>query len=491
MPLPAVPFAAVPFAAALVVGPLTGQLPQFVLDTPPAILAQQFDNVSCVDVDGDADLDLFAYSSFGLGGGSIRLLRNDGGNVFTDVSASLPMLGNGATGVSWFDADGDGDLDAFLTVVSAPSIVLRNVGGGAFVIGAQLAGASGQTGSAVADFDGDGDLDVAVSGSALISSRDRVLLNDGTGQFPTEVFLGVPLSSTVVAGDLDLDGDADLVYIDAGAGLRVLRNDGANVFTDVSATQAVMLPGSVPSTGVGLDLEGDGDLDLVLRGGYQGSDTFVRNVGGVLTEIGPLPGPSNSSYLAVGDVDGDGAPDVVRALLPSGIALSRNDGVGGFVDGAARMPPQVIYSWAVALGDLDGDGDEDLVSCLSGAATLVLRNRDVDLQVDAAAIGQPWTCRLRSRPGYATGAQPMRLAVSLARLPQAVTLPAIGQLWLDLTAPHALFDQVAPPVDGTAVFSLSIPNDPALVGVTLHVQGLVARAPGPPRLTAWLPVTIQ
>jgi hypothetical protein len=54
-----------------------------------------------------------------------------------------------------------------------------------------------------------------------------------------------------------------------------------------------------------------------------------------------------------------------------------------------------------------------------------------------------------------------------------------------------LIDDVIAPAAGEVVFPFAIPNGPALVGVTLHVQGLLEQAPGPARLTAYLPVTIQ
>jgi len=379
--------------------PCRSQLPQFVLATPPDLLATQLERVRSVDVDGDGDQDLVAYSGFGVFGSTVALLRNDGVGGFVVDPAAMPALAVGVNGVSCFDADGDGDVDLFLTTVNAPCRVLFNVGGGTFVSGPPIPVANAQTGSAVADFDGDGDLDVVVAGSALVASRDRLLLNDGNGQFPNDLYLGLPLSSTAIVGDLDLDGDPDLVFVDAGSGLRALRNDGALVFVDVSASQVVMLPSAPPATGVGFDLEGDGDLDLVLRGGHNSVDSYVENVAGVLTQIGALPGPASSLDLAVGDVDGDGDADVVRALLPSKIGLSLNDGAGGFVDAGVRMPSQVIYSWFVALSDLDGDGDQDVVTCLPGSSTLALRNRDVDLQATtrgSASRGRAGCARVRA-----------------------------------------------------------------------------------------------
>ena len=98
---------------------------------------------------------------------------------------------------------------------------------------------------------------------------------------------------------------------------------------------------------------------------------------------------------------------------------------------------------------------------------------------------------LGSEPGYATLPHVGRLAIGLAALPQPLALPGLGELWLDLGGPVVRIDGVVPPAAGEVVFPFAIPNGPALVGVTLHVQGLVEQVPGPARLTAHLPVTIQ
>ncbi|MCK5944021.1 MAG: VCBS repeat-containing protein [Planctomycetes bacterium] len=468
------------------------QGPQFVVATPAALASTSWYRSWTVDVDGDGDLDLLGSPSHLIAG--LALLRNDGGGVFIDVTAAnLPTIWSGigaASSVTAFDADGDGDVDLFATATGQPSVLLRNTGGGAFVIGQTIPVAFSQRGSAAADFDGDGDVDVAVCGAALLGSRDRVLLNDGSGQFPSALLLAIPMSTSLVAGDLDLDGDPDLLFFEQVGVHRMLRNDGGLVFTDVTASQLVLGSTAAVMAAVGFDLDQDGDLDLVLRAAAGGADVYVENVGGVLTAVGPLPGGGASDAIAVADVDGDGDLDVLRGSVSAGLELALNDGAGGFVAGAGRLPPQPIASGHVHLADLDGDGDADVISCAAASPTVALRNRDVDLEVGAALVGQPWTCSLRSRPGYATAPELMRLAVGLVRLSQPVALPLVGALWIDLAAPHALFDAFAPQPAGSATFSLSVPNAPALVGVTLHAQGLVGRGAALPRLTAWLPTTI-
>lgn len=127
-----------------------------------------FSSVSWVDYDGDGDLDLFFSGGFDTNGANTQLHRNDGQDRFTPVATAFPFLydlkGN------WGDFDADGDLDVAVTADAAaflpPVRVYRNDGAALFTdIVTRLPSDSGM--SAWADFDNDSDLDLAVSGTRL------------------------------------------------------------------------------------------------------------------------------------------------------------------------------------------------------------------------------------------------------------------------------------------------------------------------------------
>ncbi|MBN4072089.1 VCBS repeat-containing protein, partial [bacterium AH-315-F18] len=210
---------------------------------------------------------------------------------------------------------------------------------------------------AMGDVDGDGDLDM-VEGNYL--SANRVRLNDGKGGFTgTGQALGAyPNTSTVVLGDLDGDGDLDLVtgnYRDVPN--EVLFNDGHGVFTD--SGQALGMYWTL-CLALG-DVDGDGDLDLITGNG--GNDTnylYLNDGNGVFTESGHRFHFSWTKSLNLVDLDGDGDLDLVVGNDIYANRVYFNDGHGVFTDSWQSIGRGATY-W-IALGDVDGDGDLDMVT---------------------------------------------------------------------------------------------------------------------------------
>lgn len=159
-----------------------------------------------------------------------------------------------------------------------------------------------------------------------------------------------------------------------------------------------------------------------------------------------------------------------------------------FTDGATRIGAGNLSVPAVA--DFDADGDTDLIGAESLSSMTTVVNRALDLFVPLPQIGQPWSVALGSQPGYALLDHPCVLAVGLVRWPQPLALPGLGLLWLDPAA-AALFPGLVPAIGGACLFPFVVPAAPSLVGLPLHVQGLVAPLPAGPRLTAVRSVVVQ
>lgn len=234
-------------------------------------------------------------------------------------------------------------------------------------------------GAVLGDIDVDGDLDLVVAnGSALLFtwSGDR---------FDDPVDLGVSGSVAVAIGDIDLDGQPDVVV--ARAGRRDIVLWGAIGVAPGSEGQRTELDGGNPSGGVLIaDLTGDGQPDILRlgRGGPTGTTDVIFAGEGAARSFQPseLPGSGRLSLAAeLADIDGDGLVDiwVTRDVgwLTGGDALySRlGDPTGPWVDISASMGAALeIDGMGVTVGDLDGDSDLDAYVSDIGDNELLIRD---------------------------------------------------------------------------------------------------------------------
>jgi hypothetical protein len=346
------------------------------------------------DVEPDGDLDLVSNAA---------LFRNNGLGVFTAEAAIPWHLPSPFRALA--DVDGDTLLDEVGIASNVPQ-VRRNLGGGQFQdvssswfepharIDRTYGNGYPYHAIAVFDADGDGDPDLVTAGtqgrgttSTTVGIPPRVFLNSNRQRFVEAGQPALPwlptVSRAVAAGDLDDDGDTDLVFgFGWGAlwsGHAVWKQDAAGRF--YGAGSIATGPFS-PVGAFGLaDFDGDQDLDLLALCGSEyvpavGQHSLLLNDGdGSFTSVTATHMPataSNGRACAIGDVDGDGDLDaVVASYGPSGepLILLRNTAGGVFVDASAQLPPTLVGSSAVALRDLDGDGDRDIVALPPSSGT--------------------------------------------------------------------------------------------------------------------------
>lgn len=227
------------------------------------------------------------------------------------------------------DLDGDGDLDLVLKHSFANTIsVLFNQGNGTFAGRSTYAVGDGPTGLALGDLNGDGYLDVVVSN--YWSNSISVLINQGDNTFGdqrTYVTGSGPLR--IVTVDLDGDGDLDLAYTTDEAGtVSVWFNRGDATFDDPANHSIPLASGMSPL--VAGDLDGDGDMDLVAGNRNTGDIAILLNRGNGSFDVRTFSTDGQPRLLALGDLDvsGDGALDLVilsdlrsRANAPEVVVL--------------------------------------------------------------------------------------------------------------------------------------------------------------------------
>jgi hypothetical protein len=144
------------------------------------------------------------------------------------------------------------------------------------------------------------------------------------------------------------------------------------------------------------DVDGDGDLDLV-RACFNLPTTLTLNVGGVFAGAPAWSGPIEATRcVALGDVDGDGDLDLVRAHDTGRATLYLN--TGGVFESAPVWYGQPEQSRAIALADVDGDGDLDLILANLNPGSTVYRNVNGRFEATPA-----WTGPVAESNGLAVG----------------------------------------------------------------------------------------
>ena len=245
-------------------------------------------------------------------------------------------------------------------------------GRGSFAASPDASVGTSPQGVATGDLDGDGDLDLVTAnfGANTVSVR----LNNGSGVFSGTQEVTVGTGPTVVMlADVDGDTDLDLLVLNTTAGsVSRCLNDGTGTFA-AAATNVLGTTTAPSSLAVG-DLDGDADLDLAiaLRGTSQVAIRLNVN-GGFTTATITLIGFSSPRSLALGDLDADGDLDLVVAnnVASGTVAVRLNTGAAAFTNLAnltGFANPQ-----SVALADVDGDGDLDLAVANTTAGTASLR----------------------------------------------------------------------------------------------------------------------
>ena len=188
---------------------------------------------------------------------------------------------------------------------------------------------SGNYGSVWLDFDNDGDLDLYIahcrqstSSSTDQRRRDRLFVNNGSNVYTeSAATYGIEVTNfrqtwTTSFGDIDNDGDFDILMMNHSGPSQILENDGSGHFTDITATTGFNWNNDGIES-ILEDFDNDGYLDILLSGGGSGNSYWVyRNNGNkTFTALsGTFPAQSNGMLsFATGDLNHDGQIDVLAS----------------------------------------------------------------------------------------------------------------------------------------------------------------------------------
>ena len=176
-----------------------------------------------------------------------------------------------------------------------------------------------------------------------------------------------PGPESILQVDFNYDFKTDLVLAGAG-GVRFLRQDSPQKFTDVTA-QTKLPPAILNASYTGawaVDIEADGDLDIVL-GSPTGAPTVLRNNGdGTFAPIHPFSGISGLQQLVWADLDGDGNPDASILDATGQLHIFHNERAGSFHE--ITSLPKLGIAKTIAAADTRHSGTLDLLAVQSDGA---------------------------------------------------------------------------------------------------------------------------
>ena len=242
-----------------------------------------------------------------------------------------------------------------------------------FIVSNQEFGNGSSFSLALGDLDRDGDLDVLV---ANYESTSQVWLNNGSkqggipGTFNGGQDLGGSTGHGVALGDLDGDGGLDVFLVHNMDTDQVWLNDGTGNLVD----SGQRLGGADDATtSVSLaDVDNDGDLD-VFTTHYQKPVRLWLNEGSSVFTAADVELGTDALSVALGDVDNDGDLDALIAYIEKPNQLWLSDGKGNFTDSGQMLGSKQGWGNA-AFGDVDNDGDLDALLASTAGGSIWLND---------------------------------------------------------------------------------------------------------------------
>jgi hypothetical protein len=263
--------------------------------------------IVAADFNRDGNLDL----AVATGDNYLSIMLGNGDGTFRVSSVNVSAF---PTLVEVGDFNGDGKLDLVASDNSNPCrciMVLLGNGDGSFQAPVYTYPTNPILTLAVGDFNGDGKSDLVTGGTFGAASYINILQSNGDGSFqPGANYTADPTPESAVVADFNGDGKLDVAIGDySGFGVSVLMGNGDGTFQP-----AVNYPTLYPTAIAVADFNGDHKLDLAVANvGAPGgaASVLLGNGDGTFEPPVSFPAGDEMSFVAVGDFNGDGEPDMV------------------------------------------------------------------------------------------------------------------------------------------------------------------------------------
>ncbi len=345
-------------------------------------------SVVSADFNGDGKPDLFISRG---SSSQVTVLTNTSslGSISFAAPLYFPGMPSDMQGSAVVDLDGDGKPDVVVTngVGDTSVFVFRNSSSGAaisFDNPLRFVTASGPYAVAIGDLDGDGkpDLAIANTGSSYVTIYKNTS-TPGSISFSNMTTLLVPTNPYGIAiGDLDKDGKAELVVSTEGSNssLYVIKNNSTpGSFSFGAPVSYASLAGAF-TLAIG-DLDGDGNPDIAATGGNPSGVLILRNI----STTGNLSFDQPKSFeagnytvdVSIRDLDGDSKPELIAVnRFGNSVSVLKNRSTIGNIDFETHVDyPVGDAPLIAAIADLNGDGRPDIITANSSSDKIsILKN---------------------------------------------------------------------------------------------------------------------
>ncbi|MDX1585453.1 MAG: VCBS repeat-containing protein [Balneolaceae bacterium] len=355
---------------------------------PTGSLSGTSNKALAVDIEQDGDLDLVIASQ----GPNKILLNNGSGEFSLLTNSILDRFNYNSQDVAVADFNGDGRFDLFFGNAANQSNqqineFYINQGNVSFSNDIGLIPVSGISNSAIArDLNRDGFLDILIGNSG----QNVLLINNGNARFFNETGQRLPsrfdLTRDIEVGDISGNGFPDIIVANENDDNRILANNGSGIFLDQTGSRLPLISAIEETREVELaDVDGDGDLDIyysnvrILESGADPQDRLLLNNGqGVFSDAtSQLPSKTTNTFdTDFVDIDFDGDLDIVTGNFNGGMQIFLNNGNGIFSDDTENWLPEDLVPRVVEfeIADYNGDQLPDIyIAVFDGPDVLLLR----------------------------------------------------------------------------------------------------------------------